>query len=110
MANGDVCAIHRPGATETHLSRHQSYKSVGYWTRVEPDSHLVGRSQQAEQLYLRISTFVEQEFPADSPYQRVPLDKLITLMKSQGRLSEAAQYEARRNKLPEMPVLRGLTN
>ncbi|MGB9104074.1 MAG: tetratricopeptide repeat protein [Terriglobales bacterium] len=69
-----------------------------------------GRPQQAEQLYGRLITFLEQEVGADSPALRLPLDKLISLLKSQGRLAEAAKYEARRDKLPQMPAMPGLAH
>jgi Tetratricopeptide repeat len=64
------------------------------------------RPQQAEQVYQRVITFVEQEFGADSPALKPPLDKLAAMMKSQGRLVEASQYEAGRNSLPESPTMR----
>jgi len=66
-----------------------------------------GRPQMAEQLYGRIITFMEQEY-GSVPGLRLPLDKLIALFKSQGRLTEAATYEARRDKLPPMPVMPGM--
>lgn len=64
-----------------------------------------GRPQQAEQLYVRLIAFLEQEMGAGSPALRLPLDKLITLLKSQGRSAEAVKYEARRDKLPPMPAM-----
>ena len=69
-----------------------------------------GRPQQAEQLYGRLIAFLEQEVGADSPALRLQLDKLILLLKSQGRLAEAAKYEARRDKLPQMPAMPGLAH
>jgi len=65
-----------------------------------------GRLPQAEQLYLRVISFVEQDSGPDSVTLRFPLDKLAAMMKSQGRLTEANRYEARRDKLPEMPTRR----
>jgi len=67
-----------------------------------------GRPRMAEQLYGRIVTFLEQEYGSNLPGLRLPLDKLIALLKSQGRLSEAATYEARRDKLPPMPAMPGM--
>jgi tetratricopeptide (TPR) repeat protein len=64
-----------------------------------------GRLPQAEQLYLRVISFIEQDTP-DSVALRFPLDKLAAMMKSQGRLTEASGYETRRDKLPEMPSRR----
>ena len=60
-----------------------------------------GRLPQAEQLYLRIISFIEQDSGPDFYGLRIPLDKLVALMKSEGRLDEASKYEARRDKLPE---------
>jgi len=65
-----------------------------------------GRLPQAEQLYLRVISFVEQGSGPDSAALRFPLDKLAAMMKSQGRLAEANRYEARRDKLPEVPSMR----
>jgi len=67
-----------------------------------------GRPPMAEQLYGRIITFMEQEYGGNVPGLRLPLDKLIALLKSQGRSAEAATYEARRDKLPPMPVMPGV--
>jgi tetratricopeptide (TPR) repeat protein len=64
-----------------------------------------GRLPQAEQLYLRVISFIEEDTP-DSVALRFPLDKLAAMMKSQGRLTEANRYEARRDKLPEVPSRR----
>lgn len=66
-----------------------------------------GRPQQAEQMYLQTVAFVQKEIGPDSVALRMPLDKLIALLKSEGRLSEAAQYEAREEKLPPMPAWPG---
>ncbi len=69
-----------------------------------------GRPKQAEELYGRLIAFLEKEVGADSPALRLPLDKLITLLKAQGRLAEVAQYESRRDKLPPMPTMPGLAH
>lgn len=66
-----------------------------------------GRSPQAEQLYLRTIAFVEKELGPAAPTLRLPLDGLIGLLRSEGRLAEAAKYEARRDQLPPMPKLPG---
>ncbi len=68
-----------------------------------------GRTLQAEQLYGRIILFVEQQYGPDHPGLRMPLDKLIAILKAQGRANEAAKYEARRDKLPPMPPIPGMT-
>jgi len=52
-----------------------------------------GRPQQAEQLYGRLISFLEQEVGADSPALRLPLDKLITMLKSQGRPAEVIRVD-----------------
>jgi hypothetical protein len=65
-----------------------------------------GRLPQAEQLYLRVISFVEQGSGPNSAALRFPLDKLAAIMKSQGRLAEANRYEALRDKLPEVPSTR----
>ncbi len=67
-----------------------------------------GRPLQAEQVYGRLITFLEQEMGAEAPALRLPLDKLIAMLKSQGRFGEAAKYEARRDKLPPMPAMPGM--
>ena len=64
-----------------------------------------GRPQQAEQLYLSALAFMEQEAGSNSPVLRLPLDALITLLKTEGRLGDAAKYEARRDQLPGMPPM-----
>lgn len=66
-----------------------------------------GRPQQAEQLYLQTITFIQKEVSPDTASLRLPLDRLIALLKSEGRLSEAAKYEAREEKLPPMPAWPG---
>jgi tetratricopeptide (TPR) repeat protein len=65
-----------------------------------------GRLPLAEQLYRRVISFVEQDSGPDSVALRFPLDKVAAIMKSQGRLAEANLYEARRDKLPEVPSMR----
>jgi hypothetical protein len=69
-----------------------------------------GRPQQAEQLYTQTIAFIEKEVSPNSASLRLPMDKLIALLKSQGRLSEAAQYEAREEKFPPMPAWPGSSN
>lgn len=66
-----------------------------------------GRPAQAEQLYRHIITVAEQEVGANNPAMRLPLDGLISVLRSQGRSAEAAKYEARRDQLPAMPKLPG---
>lgn len=66
-----------------------------------------GRPQQAEQLYLRIIAMLEEQYGANVVSLRLPLDGLIGLLKTQGRLAEAAKYQAREDKLPAMPPMPG---
>lgn len=65
------------------------------------------RAPQAEQLYLKVLAFLQEMGGPNSPAQRIPLEKLIALARSQGRLSDATKYEAQRDRLPAMPRLPG---
>lgn len=64
-----------------------------------------GKPLQAEQLYLQTIGFMEKEFGANSPALRLPLEKLIALLKSRGQSSEAAKYQTRCDQLPPLPPM-----
>jgi tetratricopeptide (TPR) repeat protein len=64
-----------------------------------------GKRLQAEQLYVKVIAFMEKEFDANSPFLRLPLEKLIAVLKSRGQSTEAAKYQARCDQLPPMPPM-----
>jgi tetratricopeptide (TPR) repeat protein len=88
-----------------HLDKPMNRKWFGAAMTMASVFEQSGRLPQAEQLYLRVISFVEQDFGPDSVALRFPLDKLAAMMKSQGRLAEANRYEARRDKLPGAPSM-----
>ena len=98
-------ALQRAMALSEHLAKPINQAWFGAAMTMASVYEQSGRPQLAEQLFLRIVSFVEREAGPNSPAMRLPLDKLVALTKSQGRLTEANEYEARKNKLPEMPPL-----
>lgn len=67
-----------------------------------------GNALQAEQLYLQVITSIEKQYGENVPTLRLPLEKLIALLKSRGQTAEAAKYQARADKLPPMPAMPGM--
>ena len=61
------------------------------------------RLQQAEQMYIRVISFTEQQMGRDAAWLRIPLNALIETLKSEGKTSEAATYQQRRDQLPQLP-------
>ena len=98
-------ALQRAMALSEHFAKPVNQAWFGAALTMASVYEQSGRPQAAEQLYVRIVSFVEREVGPNSPAMRLPLDKLVAITKSQGRLTEANEYEARKNKLPEMPIL-----
>ncbi len=64
-----------------------------------------GKSLQAEQLYVQVIAFVEKQTGANNPALRLPLQRLVALLKERGQTAEAEKYQARADKLPPMPTM-----